>query len=331
VLGRLCPVEAGECRWGLASIVALIGGAWLIGPPAEASLLSPPIIVPCSGANSGPAGLVSAVNKANQSGGGTIILTAGCTYQLTAPAVTGANGPDGLPPITTNVTIEGNGDTVSGNGCIGCSNNYRILEVGASGTLTAVGLTIQGGNASVGGGILNDGTTTLTGVTLRNNTGPQGGGIANRGHLSMVGSTLTNDGYPTPAGTSDMGGGIYNSGQATVALSMISGNFDQYGGGIANSGQLSIADSEVMSNFAITAPTSHNTSFGAGLYTAGGSATLIATAVTSNAAGGTDASSQGFGGGVYDSSGTVTLVGGVVANNTPDNCEPAGTVAGCVG
>src|SRR5437016_8515728 len=94
-------------RLRLTSAVVLVGAAWLMVAPAQAGTTSPPIDVPCSGIGGGAVGLVAAVNQANQSGGGTIVLSANCNYQLTGPAFTGGNGSDGLPPITTAITIEG--------------------------------------------------------------------------------------------------------------------------------------------------------------------------------------------------------------------------------
>jgi hypothetical protein len=37
------------------------------------------------------------------------------------------------------------------------------------------------------------------------------------------------------------------------------------------------------------------------------------------------------GGGIFNSSGTVTLSASNVTGNHPDDCEPPGTIAGCVG
>jgi hypothetical protein len=39
----------------------------------------------------------------------------------------------------------------------------------------------------------------------------------------------------------------------------------------------------------------------------------------------------GFGGGIYLAGGKVTLAGSPVADNKPDNCDPPGSVTGCVG
>jgi hypothetical protein len=314
----------------LASVVMVMGGASLVATQAQASTTSAPINVPCSGTNGGAAGLVAAVNQANQSGGGTIVLAARCNYQLTAAVVTGANGPDGLPLITTAITIEGNGAAISGNGSPYTTNQFRLLEVTTTGTLSAANLTIQeGGSLNPGAGILNDGSTTLTNATVQNNeTTVSGGAIANNGGLRVVGSTISGSGLNIG---SVLGGGLYNTGQATLSQTVVTGNAGHSGGGIANSGQLTLSGSAVTSNTALDCVACHGAGYGGGLYNTGGTATLISTTVASNFAGGPDASSQGFGGGIYVAGGTVTLAGGVVAANTPDNCDPPGSVTGCVG
>ena len=80
---------------------------------------------------SGQAGLIAAVNAANSAGGGTINLVSGCTYNLTAPD----NGENGLPVITTRVSVNGNGATVDGNGAV------RIFEVDEGGNLSVQNAT----------------------------------------------------------------------------------------------------------------------------------------------------------------------------------------------
>ncbi len=97
--------------------------------------------------------LVRAINKANDGGAKTIILRQNCTYTLTSPA----EGSDGLPVITASITLEGSGSTITRS----ATAQFRILEVGSTGTLTASNLTVSGGHALDGA----DGTTGTTGTT----------------------------------------------------------------------------------------------------------------------------------------------------------------------
>jgi hypothetical protein len=67
--------------------------------------------------------LVGAINAANTTGGGTINLTQGCDYALTSVD----NGGNGLPVVTTRITVNGNGATIDG------TNAVRVLEVDGPG------------------------------------------------------------------------------------------------------------------------------------------------------------------------------------------------------
>ena len=55
----------------------------------------------------------------------------------------------------------------------------------------------------------------------------------------------------------------------------------------------------------------------------GGPVTLNHSQVTGNTA--------AHGGGIFNAGGTVMLSASNVTGNHPDNCEPPGTIAGCVG
>lgn len=116
--------------------------------------------------------LRDAINAANNSGNSNsyqINLQANTTYDLT----TIDNywyGPNGLPAIASNITIEGNGADIQG-------GNSRQFYV--AGSLTLEDLTLQGGVAhggngtnggggglGAGGAIFNQGTVNLMGVTI---------------------------------------------------------------------------------------------------------------------------------------------------------------------
>jgi hypothetical protein len=123
-------------------VTAALGGVTILllaaAPVAQASAT---VNVPCSGPAGGPAGLIAAVSTANASGGATINLAAGCTYQLTTANNTNpALGANGLPVITSPVTLNGSATTIAGN-----DSTFRIVEVSGTGNLTLQGLTITGG------------------------------------------------------------------------------------------------------------------------------------------------------------------------------------------
>src|SRR5262245_23299503 len=138
-----------------------VGLAALIAAPTAASAAT----VPCT-----QGALVAAINAANAAGGGTINLASGCDYALT----TADNGEHGLPVVTTQIRLNGNGATVDGTGAV------RVFEVDGPGSLSAQNVTITGGSADIGGGIENaGGTVTLNHSQVTGNTAAQaGGGIA---------------------------------------------------------------------------------------------------------------------------------------------------------
>jgi len=202
--------------------------------------------VPCSGAGGGGGGLVAALNSANASGGGVINLESGCTYSLTSAnnTVPGV-GANGLPVITTPITINGGGGaTIAGN-----DSNFRIIAISGAdgGSLTLNGITITGGNASgqgtagFGGGILNfAGTLQLNRSVVTHNTASNAGGGITSGTMGPgPGATLTLNNsqvsWNTVPPTGMGGGGILSiAGILNVNNSSIDHNSGSGGGGIAS-------------------------------------------------------------------------------------------------
>ena len=94
------------------------------------------------------AALVAAIDAANSNGGGTLELARGCDYKLTLSPDGSENG---LPAITTAITIRGDHATIDGTG------SFRVFEVdGPGGNLAVRQLTITGGSAQdFGGGVEN--------------------------------------------------------------------------------------------------------------------------------------------------------------------------------
>src|SRR5690242_10707244 len=108
-------------RLGVATagvlIVALL-------PVAAASAKKPGPHGPKTNVACSQAALVAAIDAANSGGGGTLKLAHGCDYQLTTSPDSSANG---LPAITTAITINGNHATIDG------TNSFRAFEVDGPG------------------------------------------------------------------------------------------------------------------------------------------------------------------------------------------------------
>lgn len=132
------------------------------------------------------ASLIAAIESANVSTEpDTVQLGAGCRYTVTA-AHNNWYGPNALPAIASDVTIEGNGSTIARNPLL-TPAHFRFFYVGAdrddytspgAGRLTLRELTLSGGSAQGGGSNGGGGGAGL------------GGAIFNQGVLVVERSTL---------------------------------------------------------------------------------------------------------------------------------------------
>jgi hypothetical protein len=245
--------------------------------------------------------LVQAINAANAAGGGNVVLTPGCTYNLTTSHATGANGPDGLPIITTVITLTGNANTITRSTAL-LAPLFRIAEVSSTGQLTLKSVTLNNGSAvGSGGGILNYGAVTLSGSALTNNAATLG-----------TGGGLSNADVPAPA----------TAAAATFTSSTVSGNTATgQGGGLYNGlrGTLTTTSSSIKTNRSSLAQ-------GGGVAAINSTATtLTSTPVSAN-----DATLGA--GGIYRSGGIMTITSSPITGNTPNNCVGSSpSVPGCIG
>ena len=182
------------------------------------------------------------------SGADTIQLPPGGTFTLIQAYDDQYNG---LPPITGAVTIEGNGATIDGPGWYPDGPGFRMLQVTASGDLTLRNVTVDGGSLGYtyevvnGAGVFNAGHLTLDHAAITGSVSFTGtGGIHNTGSLTMTGSSVSgNTGYSRSPWGPPTVGGIVNEGHATISDSQVDGNYAVHGaGGIHNSGDMTIAD-----------------------------------------------------------------------------------------
>ncbi|MEU6220117.1 right-handed parallel beta-helix repeat-containing protein, partial [Streptomyces sp. NPDC047022] len=265
------------------------------------------IQVPCD-----TAALINAL--ATAPAGSTLVLARRCTYHLT----TAYSGDDGLPPIDSQLTIEGRDSTIVRDGPT--AGTFRIFHVTSTGNLRLDDVTIRGGNApDDGGGILVDGTLNLNEVTLDNNTaGVEGGGVdvesnatANitrsqftfnnaglRGGGLQSNGTVTTDGVEFERNFAVVGGAIdHDSGDAIYRNTTLKNNTSSSeGGGIdIDDGTVQFINSKILNN-------TTTGSSGGGIWNKA-SLTLIRTEVAGNVVGGSD----GDGGGIYNTA-SATLV-----------------------
>ena len=217
-----------------------------------------------------------------------------------------------LPDIANTLTIDGTGQTVTVSG----NNDYVVLIVDSSATLTLNDLTIADGSAEGtgeegdGGGVTNNGTLTVTNCTFSDNSVSIdfGGGIYNKGPLNVTNSTFSGNSAPI------RGGAIDNENSLTVTNCTFSGNsatgsFGE-GGAIYNDGTLTVNNSTFSGNSA-THP-------GGAIYS-NGTVTVTNSTFSGNSA--------ATGGGIYNNAATsaVTVTSSILATSTGGNCAGTGT------
>ena len=197
-----------SCRRWLAPLGLLLGARCSEPPALPADPVSTlqtglsTALSDCTGAS-----LVKAIDDANAAGAGphTITLMEGCTYTLTA-VHNHWYGPNGLPAVTSDITIAGKGRSVIERSSADVTPAFRLFFVNGApntnvlpgaGKLTLKDLTLRnglarggsggssgGGGLGAGGAIFAQGEVLLSGVTVTGNraqgggssTGPAGGG-----------------------------------------------------------------------------------------------------------------------------------------------------------
>ncbi|MBP6786321.1 MAG: hypothetical protein KA170_01930 [Candidatus Promineofilum sp.] len=222
----------------------------------------------------------------NPSGADTIQLPAGGAFTVTK-SVNDYYGYSGLPLVTSTVTVEGNGSTITRTG----KNDLRFFTVvnyyGEVGDLTLNDLTLTGGrNEYDNGGAVYafEATLTVNNCTITGNqSGSSGGGIfASYTDVTVNNSTVSNN-------LSYAGGGLYGGyGDITITDSIISGNDapDSYGAGLyLVSADVTIDGTTVADNEGYSA--------------AGLNITYSTFSITDSVISGNQANADGDGGGIY--------------------------------
>ena len=150
-----------------------------------------------------------------------------------------------LPDLTTIIKIRGPGAnllTVQR----GTGGAYGIFTVAPGATVSISGLTIRNGQDS---GISNAGTLTLSNATIRDNSASEGGGLYNSGTATVTACTFTQN-YDDWSGSA-----LYNTGTLTLSNSTVVGNTgattDDWWGGygcIGSEGHTVIASCTISGN-----------------------------------------------------------------------------------
>ncbi len=222
------------------------------------------------------------------SGADTIELPADAIITLTM-VDNQTSGPNGLPWIMTEITINGHGTTVARSSDIGAPA-FRIFRVGPTGDLTLNQLTVYNGSAlggvtaRRGGGIYNSGNLVLTTCILRSNSSVgRGAGIYSVGSFANL--DLTDCLFEGNI-SSDYGGGIFNGdSELTCTDCRFEANSAVRGAGMWNAGAFELVDCVFRSNISSGA--------GCGLFNSGDGAVTDCLFV--------DNHGEGIGGGMWNS------------------------------
>ena len=269
-------------------------------------------------------GLINAIHEANRTADEDIIeLDGTCIYTLAA-VVDEVDGANGLPSITTALTIEGNGTTIERSPADD-TPDFRLFHVSENARLTVDGLTLRYGSvlgedsvliSDSGGAIFNRGQLAIINSTLTYNSaeGP-GSAIYNLGLTGIDNSTISDNVGPSAAiynhgnfehspsenatlainnSTISNNGGaaIYNAyGWVAIANSTLYHNEGDRGGAIANLGTLAIENSTISDNAS---------RLGGGVFNEG-SISIIYSVFSGNSA-------EDGGGGIFNDVGGVTTV-----------------------
>ncbi len=142
----------------------------------------------------------------------------------------------GTTTLGKDLTIRGTHTRTSGPPALSGMDRGTVVTVAAGTAVKIVGLTIRGGAAKHGGGIVNAGDLRLRDVIVRGNRATAvGGGIINRGSLIITGSSSIRGNTSL-----DRAGGIRNMGTLKLAgdSSIKRNTASSSAGGLMNSGAL---------------------------------------------------------------------------------------------
>lgn len=199
--------------------------------------------------------LINAINVANIDVDHTTInLDPGCDYVLTAIDNSDLYGDNGLPIVSTPITINGNNAAISRGGA---APDFRIFFVGDSGDLVLNDLSLVNGFANgsgsafpgSGGAIYNQGMLQVNGSNLELNKADFHGGA-----IFAIGSANTNiNSTKIDDNSAPRGGGIFVYGGGSLSVTgsqVIYNSASNSGGGInlEHGAFLSINDSIIAAN-----------------------------------------------------------------------------------
>ncbi len=258
--------------------------------------------------------LKAAIAVANDNGQSDRIVLQPGTFVLTEPDPDGGRfGPSGLPVVTSEIAIDGNGAIIERSSRDG-TPDFRILLIDEGGDLTLDNVILRNGNtrgespAQDCAGIAQRASSQLRimSSTISGNRAEFIGGGLCLGGLAVIRDTTISDNVAVD------GGGIFvdRDGELDLVDSVVAGNKADYGGGLfVDNGGIARIDAGI-----VTANEARSWGGGIGTFDFGPdndfgtSLTLSKVSLTDNFA--------GDGGGLYSSTGVGRLTESIISGNT---------------
>lgn len=243
--------------------LAWISLAFLLAWPASAADIA--VGADCSLADAIAAANTDAAANGCPAGNGADTITLSGDIALEAA----------LPHITSDITVEGAGFAISGNGkhrifyinggtaavneltmTKGLADKIDIegetyvaggAVVNKRGRLTLARSVFHDNSADLGGGVYNEGLLTITDSVFRGNSAGYGGAIlSSGGEISIIGSVFHDNSADA------RGGGVYNDRFGTLVIinSVFRGNAAEYGGGLYADGAAALTHVTLADNAA---------------------------------------------------------------------------------
>jgi hypothetical protein len=207
-----------------SALALLAAGALALSPTAASART---FTAACSHGLGDPSSLLSAIDSANTAPGpDTVELGAGCTYRFDRQD-NNWYGPNALPPIASDITIEGHGAAIARDPT---GRNFRLFFVGAdpaspstpgyvtpgAGALTLRDVTLAGGFARGGDALYGGGGAGM------------GGAIFNQGEVVIERSTLMHN-LAEGGSSTNANAGVGGGGMGSDSAGLTGGGFSETG------------------------------------------------------------------------------------------------------
>ncbi len=329
-------------KWKIILVVVAAVGT---GFPAAAATITVTTTDPAV-AQDGQCSLIEAIINANTdvathvdctagSGADVIELASAADYVLDQ-VHTNYDGPNGLPLVTSEITVEGNGSTIER---FAAASQFRLIAVTPTGALELRDLTLRNGDAGswFGGALHSRGGVELIRCTVTGNAAQGGAGLSNESGTMTVTNSVVSLNVAVGGGGGIKSGAVEADANLVIEATSVTENevLDGGGGAIwahgAFTSELHIMHSAMTSNTAGRSTggirtddavvriedttidgNSGNWACG-GLFLAGGTVEIYRTTISNNTV--VNTIDHGTGGGICVADNTTTITNSTISGN----------------